>query len=180
MGRGKDAGILHMALQVPELGQSNAGNIDNIRRIRDGHFGIRSFKGRDEGHDKVQQVLIEGEQGDQLGRGGQRLVVGQAVFVCLRLFLVFGHVLAVQALDQVDINGDASFVAVAGPLRVLVPGQSDPRSCAVGGSAYHEAGFFVGLDVEMVVELFYALLLEPFLCVGKLADGAIDVELSRA
>jgi hypothetical protein len=46
-------------------------------------------------------------------------VVWKAVLVGLGFFLVFGNILAVQPFDLVDVDGDSSFIAVAGPLRVL-------------------------------------------------------------
>lgn len=46
-------------------------------------------------------------------------MVGETVFICLRLFLVFRHVLAVESFDVVHVDGDASLVSVTSPLGVL-------------------------------------------------------------
>lgn len=46
-------------------------------------------------------------------------MVRKAVFVGLGFFLVFGNILAVQTFDLVDVDRDSSFIAMAGPLRVL-------------------------------------------------------------
>lgn len=45
MGRGKNTGILHVVLQIPKLAQADALNIDNVRGIRDWHFGTRPLEG---------------------------------------------------------------------------------------------------------------------------------------
>ena len=106
-------------------------------------------------------------------------MVGKAVFVFLRLFLVLVHMLAVESFDHADVDGNASSVAMPGPLRILwfvsgcLPDFSCPRACA-----YQLPGSFICLDVEIVVELLYHLLLEPFLCVGELADCALNVKLA--
>ena len=46
-------------------------------------------------------------------------MVGEALFILLRVFLVCLDVLAVEMLYHVDVKGYASPIAVAGPLRVL-------------------------------------------------------------
>lgn len=46
-------------------------------------------------------------------------MVGEAVLVFLGLFLIFGDGFAVEMFDDEEVDGDASLVAVAGPLRVL-------------------------------------------------------------
>lgn len=62
MRGGQDTGILHVALEIPELGQSHSRDIHNIGRVRDGHFRIRSFEGGNQRQDKVEQVLIQSEK----------------------------------------------------------------------------------------------------------------------
>ncbi len=179
VGGGQDTRILHVALEIPELGQADARDVDDVGGIRHGHLGVRAFEGGDQRHDKVEQVLVEGEQGDQLGGRGQVLVVGQAVLVRLGLFLVLVDVFVVEALDVVDVDGDAAPVAVAGPLRILC---AFARSDVWGGGqicpAYHQPGLLVCFDVKVVVELFHPLFLEPLLRVGELPDGALDIELA--
>lgn len=119
MRSGQYTGVLHVCFQIPKLGQTHAGDIDNVGRIRDRDFGVGTFEGRDKGHDKIQQILIEGEQRDQFCGCREGLVVRKAVLVCLRLFLIFGDVLSIQTFDVIDVDGDASSVAVARPLRIL-------------------------------------------------------------
>ena len=75
--------------------------------------------------------MIEGEQRKHLGRGMQCIVVGQRVLVLLRLFLVFGYMLTVESSYDIDVDGDASSIAVARPLRVL---------CILSGRAHPEEG----------------------------------------
>lgn len=58
MRRGQDTGILHMSLEIPKLGQSNARDIDNVCRVRYGHFRVRAFEGRNQGQDKVEEILV--------------------------------------------------------------------------------------------------------------------------
>lgn len=77
----QDTGVLHVCFQIPKLGQTHAGDINNVCRIRDRDFRVGSFKGGDKGHDKIQQVLIEGEQRDQLCGCREVLVVRKAVLV---------------------------------------------------------------------------------------------------
>lgn len=107
-------------------------------------------------------------------------MVGKAVLVCLRLFLVFGDILAVKAFDVVDIDGDASLIAVAGPLRVLLRMFSSQRrtQCELEYCTHHETGALVKFDIKVVVEFNDALFLHPFLGVGELANGTSDVKLA--
>lgn len=48
MRRGQHARILHMTLEVPELLQSHARDVHNVRRAHDGRFGIGSGQRRAE------------------------------------------------------------------------------------------------------------------------------------
>jgi hypothetical protein len=63
--------------------------------------------------------VVKGEQRNELSGCGQVLVGWQRVFIFLRVFLIFADVLAVETFDDEDVYGNASAVAVAGPLRVL-------------------------------------------------------------
>lgn len=47
-----------------------------------------------------------------------------------------------------------------------------------GGLVYHGSGSLVKVDVEVLVELFHTLLLQPFFSIGKLAHGTFDIELA--
>lgn len=46
--------------------------------------------------------------------------------------------------------------------------------------AYHCSGSLIEINIEMLIELFYVLFLQPFLCVGELTNGAFNVELSSS
>lgn len=107
-------------------------------------------------------------------------MVGKAVLVCLRLFLVFGDILAVEAFDVVDVDGDASFIAVAGPLRVLswMFSSQLPTQCGLEDCTHHETGALVKFNIKVVVEFNNALFLHPFLGVGELANCTSDVKLA--
>ena len=90
--------------------------------------------------------------------------------------------LGIKSLDHVDIDRNASFVAVAGPLRILYFARSASILWHVlfvrDTTAYQLSSSFVDVDVEDIVELLYLLLLEPFLCVCKLSDGTLNVKLA--
>lgn len=49
--------------------------------------------------------------------------------------------------------------------------------CQVG-NAHHCTGSFIEVHVEMLVELFHVLFFQPFFCICKLTDCALDVKLS--
>ncbi len=130
MRRCQNTSILHVSLQIPELCQPNTRYVDNVGRIGNRNFRIRSLKSRDKGKDKVEEVVVEGEQWKHLCRGLEFLVVGGAVLIVLRFFLVFGHMLAVKALDHVDVDRNTAAVSVAGPLGVLL-GSAQARRVTV-------------------------------------------------
>ena len=119
MCRRQHAGILHVILQVPELRQTNTSNVDNVCRICDGDLRIRTLESRDKGEDEVEEVVVEGEEGKQLGRSVELLVTWKAVLVFLRVFLVFGDMFAVEMLDHEHVDRDTATVSMAGPLRIL-------------------------------------------------------------
>ena len=58
-----------MSLQIPELRQSNPRNVDNIRRVRDRNFRIRSLKCGNERKDEVEKIVVEGKQRNEFRRG---------------------------------------------------------------------------------------------------------------
>jgi hypothetical protein len=51
-----------MTLQVPELLQPDTAHINDIGRSHDGSLGVRPGQRRAQRHNKVQQVLVQGEQ----------------------------------------------------------------------------------------------------------------------
>ena len=119
MRRGQNASILHMILQIPELGQAHALNVDNVGGIRNGYLGVRSFEGGNKRQDEIEQVVVQREQRQQFSWRLQFLVVGQSILVLLCLFLVFANGFRVEVLDVEEIDGNAAFVSAAGPLRIL-------------------------------------------------------------
>ena len=59
MGGSKLTGILHVASQIPELFQTDLGNIDNVVGLIHRRFRVRSTgNGGAEGHDKASEVFI--------------------------------------------------------------------------------------------------------------------------
>jgi hypothetical protein len=101
------------------LCQTHAGDIDNVGAVGNGDFGMRAFECWDHGQDKVKKVVVEGEQGNEFSGCREVLVGWQRVFVFLRVFLIFADILTVEAFDDEHVDGNASTVAVASPLRVL-------------------------------------------------------------
>lgn len=92
--------------------------------------------------------MVQGEQRDKLGGRVEGLVVRQCIFIVLGVFLVCLDVLAVEMLDHVDVQGNPSSIAVAGPLRIL-------RALAGGEAADHEIYHFpsplVGFDIIVLI-----------------------------
>ena len=89
MSRGQNTSILHVTFQIPELRQPHTRDIDNVRRVCDRDFWIRSFETRDKRKDEVEEIVVECKQGEELRRSSQLLVGGKTIFVVLGVFLVF-------------------------------------------------------------------------------------------
>lgn len=53
---------MHVTFQIPKLRQTNTSNVDNISRVRDRDFRVRSFEGGDEGEDEIEETVVESEQ----------------------------------------------------------------------------------------------------------------------
>lgn len=119
--------------------------------------------------------MVECEKREHLRRGRKILVAGRGIFVVLRLFLILRDMLAVKALDHVDVDRDTAAVSVARPLRVLLWSAQAGRGAK---ETHHQSCSFIDLDIEVLVQFLYLLLLQPFLCVCKLAVCSLDVELS--
>lgn len=119
MRRSKHTRILHVSLQIPELLQPHTTDIDDIRRCDDGRLGVRSRQLRAQRHHEAEQVLVQREQTQQ-ARGDARRLVRLGRRGRGDLGGVGGHVLAVQVLDDVDVDGDTAAVAAAGPLGILL------------------------------------------------------------
>ena len=102
-------------------------------------------------------------------------MVRERVFVDFSVFLIFLDVLPIEMLDDKNVNGDASSIAVAGPLRVL---DGLVEAAAMDREKYHLARPLVGFDIIMFIQLFHSLLLQPMLRVRELANSAVHVKLS--
>lgn len=61
MRRGQHTGVLHVSLEVPELAQADARNVDDVGRISDWHFRVRSFQGGAQRQNKIQEVVVQGK-----------------------------------------------------------------------------------------------------------------------
>lgn len=114
------AGSLHVCLQVPELLQANTRDIYHVVAHGDGHlWHVPVLELRAEGHVEAREVLVEGEQAEHTGRG-LTVGVGFAEGGLGALLLVLADGLVVEGLDFEDVEGDATSIATAGPLGVLV------------------------------------------------------------
>jgi hypothetical protein len=116
MSRGKGAGILHVAFEVPELLQSHIRYVDDVVRLTDGSLGMPSTGyGRAQGKDELDEVLVERKETKKFAghRGRHRRVFTQHCLVVCR------HVPAVQVGDLEDVDGYATLVPPTGPLRIL-------------------------------------------------------------
>lgn len=60
-------------------------------------------------------------------------------------------------------------------------GTANSQICDFGHAQklYHRPSLLVESHIEMLVQLIYLFGLQPLLGIGELADGAVDVELSR-
>ena len=168
--------ILHVLFQIPKLSQTNARNVDNVAGGGNGYLRARAFESRTKGHDETEEIVVQGEEGYELRRCRELLVTRKAILVFLRLFLIFGDILAVEVLYHVDVDRNASFVSTTGPLWVL---ENVNMMCRIDFLyTNHGPGLLIELNIEVLVQLLHFLLLEPLLCVGELANSALDVELS--
>lgn len=105
---GELRGGLHVRLEVPELPEGNAGDVDDVGGERDGCGGGVRAVGElgAERLGEAGEVLVEGEQAQELGRG---LPVGDGLGgVRLGGFFVGGHGLGVEVADLEEVEGDAS------------------------------------------------------------------------
>lgn len=119
--------------------------------------------------------MVQGEKGDELCRRAQGFVVRERVLIDFSVFLICLDVLPVEMLNDENVKGYASSIAVAGPLRVL---NRLAKAAAADGGKYHLARPLVDLDIVMLIQLFDSLLLQPMFRIRELANRAIDVELS--
>lgn len=127
--------ILHVGLEVPELLQSDARDIDDIVGLRDGRYvGIWTVgSGGEEGEGEVGKVLIECEKAEEFCGGlsgiGRRCAsdpISRCPFPRMsmgslqtRRLLVRCDIFGVQVAHLKDIDWDTSLVSSANPLRVL-------------------------------------------------------------
>ena len=119
--------------------------------------------------------MVQGEKRYELCRRVKGLVVREGLFVLLGVFLICLDVLAIEVLYHVDVEGYASSISMACPLRVLT---KLVHVAAADQELYHLPGPLICFDIIMLVQFFHPLLLQPMFCIGELANCAIDVELS--
>lgn len=62
MRSGQYTGILHMRLEVPELLQAHARNVNDVRRADNWRFGVRPWQRTTERCDELRHVLVQGEK----------------------------------------------------------------------------------------------------------------------
>lgn len=119
MSGSQDTGVLHVTLQVPKLLQADAANVDDVCGGDNGGLGIGARQTGAQGHDEVEEVLIEGEKAEQALRDLGRLVRFRGGGGIGHGGVVSRHVLAVQVFDLKHIDGDTAAVSAARPLGVL-------------------------------------------------------------
>lgn len=145
-------GSLHVALEVPELLQADARDIDNVCAQGDGGVvEVAVLQLRREGLVEAGEVLVEGEQAQQALRG-LAVPLGLAEGLLAGL-LVGGDGLGVEVLDLEEVQRDAAAVAAAGPLRVQA------------------AALLVGVELDGVVEGVDVAAGAPLLRVLELREG---------
>ena len=118
VGGGQLRRHLHVALEVPELLDAGAADVDDVSAHGDGDVRVLAVRQLGaEGHVEAGQVLVEGEEAQQArGRLAVGLGVGEGASA---LFLVGGHRLGVEVGDFVDVQRDAAAISSAGPLGIL-------------------------------------------------------------
>jgi len=164
-----------MRFQIPELCQPYVRDIDDVGGVCDWDFGIWSFEGRAQRQDEIEQVVVQGKKRYELCRRVKGLVVREGLFVLLGVFLICLDVLAIEVLYHVDVEGYASSISMACPLRVLT---KLVHVAAADQELYHLPGPLIYFDIIILVQFLHPLLLQPMFCIGELANCAIDVELS--
>lgn len=110
---------LHVALEVPELLQADAGDVDNVGAEGDGHVGalaVGELRGKRLA--EARQVFVEGEQAEKARR---RLAVGVGFGKggIGALAFVVGYAFGVEGANLKDVERDAAAVSSAGPLGIL-------------------------------------------------------------
>lgn len=170
VGRGQRAGGLHVGLEVPELPEADARDVDDVGAQRDGRLVVRPVRQVcAQRLGEAGEVLVQGEQPEQFGR---RVPVrlGMAGEGVGRRLLVVGDGLGVEVLDLEQVERDAALVSPAGPLGVLYVFQSEPEPWDAVGPVYtHQfSRLFVGINIYRVVEHVEMVRLSPFFRVAEL------------
>ena len=83
-------------------------------------------------------------------------MVWERAFVGVGVVLICLDVLSIEMLDDKNVKGYASSIAVASPLRVL---NKLVKPAAADGDKYHLARPLVRFDVVVLIQLFDLLLL---------------------
>ena len=147
-----------MIPQAPEFRKADLGDIHYIITLADGRLRMFSIRyRRAKWQDEATQILVQRKQAEHLawGLGLDRL------FRMLRLLgvVVRAHILGVDMIDLVHIEGNSALVSSPGPLRI------------------HSPGVFVLLDIDRLVQSIQLVLIAPILRVLELGERLLWDEL---
>lgn len=81
-------------------------------------------------------------------------------------------------LDHIDVDRDASLVSMPYPLRILARLSAHATTASHLVISHQSPRPLVELNIEILIEFCYAILLRPFLGITELSICAIDVELA--
>lgn len=152
------AGIAHVVPQIVQLVESDAAQVDNTIALADWRLRAWSVGNHGaQGQHEATHVLVEGEKLQHLPR---RLGVGGLLQPVLAV-RVDGHILGVQISDLEYVEGDASLVSAASPLRI------------------QSSGLVVLSHFYRLVQRVQIILLPPIFGILELREGFLRDELPR-
>lgn len=153
-----------MGPQIPELLQSDFGNVDNVATLADRRGGIRPIgNGGAERQDKATHVFVQREQAQHFPRDfAPADIFSLGLLVAVRILLVGGQILVLDIGDFEDVDRNPAVVSPTRPLRV------------------EPAGLFVFVNVDAFVETVQLILLPPVFRRLELSPRVFGDELSRA
>ena len=118
--RGELRRSLHVALEVPELLEADARDVDNVGAESDGHVGALAVgELRGKGLAEAREVFVEGKEAEEAG-GCLAVGLGFGKGGFGALFFVVGYGLGVEGANLKDVEGDTAAVSSAGPLWILI------------------------------------------------------------